>query len=364
MDTTRDILSKYISTTNELIIDALKLYDSSATSKIITTMELGFPNDVIRLAGGFVTGLYVKWDAGIPFIPIDTTVNVCTTSLFKLSNDIGKKITPELIQNVHEQLLQLGFRSNFDRGNHFIIYAKSRISNQFFLILHSDTYKEGYESMSPEINNWYFNDIKILTKGNRYLRYIIGDTAQEYYIKTKYYEKQNILKHRHVANGIVGGDAMIVDSQYLHHHYMPTPTSVLIGCYLIKQNTIIPILSSPGRPIYLYKFENSLQSNCGTDNLEFIVPHGWGRYFDGDFSIQLDLKNNILLLNNDEYSIQPKQTFKTCESIKVRSFKCSGGDDEYLKLLQKYYTGINIDMLDQVVAYNKTGYKRFENEYN
>jgi hypothetical protein len=174
MDFTRYNLSKYINVTNDLIIDTLKLYDTSAKSKIITTMELGFPNDVIRLAGGFGVGLYIQWDACIPFIPIDTTVSVCSTSLFTLSNDIEEKITPASIQNIQEQILRHGFRPNFDRGNHFIIYAKSRISNQYFLILHSDAYNAGYESMFPEFGNWYYNHIKILTKGNRYLRYIIN----------------------------------------------------------------------------------------------------------------------------------------------------------------------------------------------
>jgi len=360
MDFTRNNLSKYINFTNELIIDALKLYDASAESKIITTMELGFPNDIIRLAGGFGTGLYVQWNACIPFIPIDTTVNVCTTSLFTLSNDIEEKITPALIQNIQEQILLYGFKPNFNRGNHFIIYAKSRVSKQYFLILHSDTYSDGYESMSPEFKNWYYNDIKVLNKGNRYLRYIIGDVAQKYYAKTKYYENQNITKHNHVANNIIGNDAMIENSQILHHHCMPSSSSILIGCYLISTNTTLPILSSPGRPIYLYKFDKSLEEQNYIDNHHFIVPHGWGRYFDGDFSVQLDIPNNTLFINNDSFKIQPKQTFKYCKNIKIRSFNNSDKYDDYLNLLQNYYTGINIDMLDQLIAYNKLGFKKFE----
>jgi hypothetical protein len=360
MDFTRENLLEFTNTTNDLIIEALKLYDALAKSKIITTMELGFPNDIIRLAGGFGTGLYIQWDACIPFIPVDTTVNVCTTSIFTLSNDIEEKITPSLIQNVQEQILQRGFRSNFDRGNHFIIYAKSRVSNQYFLILHSDAYANGYESMSPEFNNWYYNDIKILTKGGRYLRYIIGDAAQEYYAKTKYYEEQNRIKHNHVVNAIIGSDAVIENAQILHHHCMPSSSSILIGCYLISANTTLPILSSPGRSIYLYKFDKSLEEQNRIDNHNFIVPHGWGRYFDGDFSIHIDLPNNTLFLNNDKFRILPKQTFNSCENIKIRFFNNSEKSDEYLEFLQNYYTGINVDILDQLVTYNKSGFKRFE----
>jgi len=360
MDITYNNLSKYINITNNLISDALKLYDTSAKSKIITTMELGFPNDVIRLAGGFGTGLYIHWETCIPFIPIDTTVNVCTTSLFVLSNDIEEKITPVFIKNINEQILRRGFRANFDRGNHFIIYAKSRISDQYFLILHSDTYNDGYESMSPELNNWYYNDIKMLVKGNRYLRYIIGETAQKYYNKAKSYEVENSTKHNYVANDIIGSDAVIENSQIMHHHCMPSPSSILIGCYLISTNTILPILSSPGRPIYLYRFDKSLEKQNCIDNHHFIVPHGWGRHFDGDFLLRLDLTNNTLSLNNSKFKIQPKQTFKSCESIKIRTFKNSEKCDEYLELLQNYYTGSNIDMLDQLITYNKSGFKRFK----
>jgi hypothetical protein len=360
MDITQDNLSKYINVTNELIIDALKLYDTSAESKIITTMELGFPNDIIRLAGGFGIGFYVQWNASIPFIPIDTTVNVCTTSLFTLSCNIEEKITPILIQKVQEQILQCGFRANFNRGNHFIIYTKSRISNQYFLILHSDAYIDGYESMTPELNNWYYNDIKILTKGNRYLRYIIGDVAQKYYTKTKYYELQNSIKHNYVANNIVGSDAVIENSQIFHHHCMPSPSSILVGCYSISSNTTVPILSSPDKPIYLYKFDESREKQNYINDYNFIVPHGWGRCFDGDFSIHLDLFNNALFLNNSKFEIHSKHTFKSCENIKIRSFENSNRHDEYLEILQRYYTGINIDMLDQLIAYNKSGFKKFE----
>lgn len=360
MDFTQGNLSKYINVTNELITDALKLYDTAAKSKIVTTMELGFPNDIIRLAGGFGTGLYIQWDSCIPFIPVDTTVNVCTTSLFTLSNDMEEKITPALIQNIREQILQRGFRPNFDRGNHFIIYAKSRISNQYFLVLHSDTYHDGYESMSPEFENWYYNDIKILIKDGRYLRYIIGEKAREYYDRTKYLEVQNSAKHDYVANDIIGSDAVIESSQIMHHHCMPSSSSILIGCYLVSAHTTLPILSSPGRPIYLYRFDKSLEEQNCIDNHHFIVPHGWGRYFDGNFSLHLDLPNNVLFLNDSKFDIQPKQTFKSCENIKIRSFNNSDKCDEYLEFLKSYYTGNNIDMLDQLIAYNKSGFKRFE----
>jgi hypothetical protein len=357
-DFTSDNLLKYFNITNKLIVEALRLYDASAQSQIINTMELGFPNDVIRLAGGFGIGHYIHWNACIPFIPIDTTVNVCTTSLYTISNNI--EITPALIQNTQEQILQRGFYSNFNRGNHFIIYAKSRMSNQYFLILHSDAYRSGYGSMSPEYGNWYYEDIKIFTKGNRYLRYIIGDKAQEYYIRTKYHEDQNSIKHNQFAKDIIGNDAVIENSQIFHHHSMPSSSSVLIGCYLSSANTTLPILSSPGKPIYLYKFNKSLDRQNYIDNHHFIVPHGWGRYFDGDFTIQLDLLNNTLFLNNDKFEVQLKQTFKSCNNIKIRSFNNSDNYDEYLELLQKYYLGVNVDILDQVIAYNKSGFQRFK----
>jgi len=361
MDLTREVLSKFISVTNELITDALRLYDPSSKSEIITTMELGFPNDIIRLAGGFGIGLCVKWDSSISFIPVDTTVNVCTTSLFTLSGDIREKITPILLKNIEDKILQSGFRPNFTRGNHFIIYAKSRFSNQYYLILHSDTYNDGYESLSPESGNWYYNDIKTLIKGNRYLRYITGDLAQEYYAKVKYHETKNAIKHSCVANSIVENEATIKASQILHHHTMPFSSSILIGCYLINANTTVPILSSEGQPIYLYRFDKSLEEQNNIGGNYFIAPHGWGKhFFEGNFSIDVNIPSNTLLLNDEVFTIQPKQTFISSKNIKMRSFVDSDRNDTYIEYLHNFYTGTSIDMLDQLISYNKSGFKRFQ----
>jgi hypothetical protein len=358
MSFTKDLLSRHIAQTNILVRNSLSLYDPSATSKMIGTMELGFPNDVIRLAGGFATGLYLEWMSSMPFIPVDATVNVCTTSVFLLSEDIYNNLTVLKFQGLNNFLSDFELTSNFHRGNHFVIYAKSRKTKQCFLILHSDAYKTGFDSISPEPENWYYDNLSVYTEEERYLRYITGDYAKKYYLLTKENEKTNCQKHMQVAKYFLDGKAELLKEDHYHHHFMPTQNSIAIGCYLIKSNSTLPILTYPGKPIYIYNFSAPYKSDiCVGD--KFLVPHGWGRHINRNVALSINLSNNTLLLDNSIFPIQAKATINAIEGLKVREYDLSNDSDSYLYLLEKEYSGMNIDYLDQCIAYTKTGYKKY-----
>lgn len=76
----------YIQETERLFTEAIKKHDQSENSgcHIIPSLDLGFPNNVQRLAGGFATGMLVAWQCGLDMVPVDATVNICTSSVYKL----------------------------------------------------------------------------------------------------------------------------------------------------------------------------------------------------------------------------------------------------------------------------------------
>ena len=125
-DKTHVQLTKYLQNTETTFNKLLSPYGGHATIK--STLDLGFPHDVIRIAGGFATGAYVKWQSNCPIIPVDTCVNVCSCSFFEIDDDIlnlfDNKVFNELINKLNSGI----FIWNFHRGNHFISYLKSRIS--------------------------------------------------------------------------------------------------------------------------------------------------------------------------------------------------------------------------------------------
>ena len=50
--------------------------------------DLGIAQNGTRMFGGFYTGAFYSWNSDIPFVPVDTTVNVCGTTVYKLSQNI------------------------------------------------------------------------------------------------------------------------------------------------------------------------------------------------------------------------------------------------------------------------------------
>ena len=59
--------------------------------------DLGIAQNGTRMLGGFYTGSCYSWDSDVPFIPVDATVNVCGTAVYRLKHKnnatgVSKKI--------------------------------------------------------------------------------------------------------------------------------------------------------------------------------------------------------------------------------------------------------------------------------
>ena len=65
-----------------------KLSDKEKQANIYAMPDLGIAQNGTRMMGGFYTGACYAWDSDVPFIPVDATVNVCGTAVYKLNKDI------------------------------------------------------------------------------------------------------------------------------------------------------------------------------------------------------------------------------------------------------------------------------------
>ncbi len=89
--TQRELLSHLQITENLLAKVGTKLSGCKKTASITAMPDLGIAHNVTRMRGGFFTGAHYTWDSDVPFIPVDTTVNVCGTAIFRISNrDINR----------------------------------------------------------------------------------------------------------------------------------------------------------------------------------------------------------------------------------------------------------------------------------
>lgn len=62
--------------------------------------DLGISQNTIIMLKGFYTGACYTWDSDVPFIPIDATVDVCGTAVYKLSKNISNEEFVNRLNNV------------------------------------------------------------------------------------------------------------------------------------------------------------------------------------------------------------------------------------------------------------------------
>lgn len=289
-DNTQRTLLPYIRQTENMLTHVIKTkYDSRKESGaiIIPSLDLGYPNNVQRLAGGFATGMFIHWECGTPLIPVDATVNVCSSSIYRLthySEELTSNFCTYLERIMQFASEQYGYSYSFTSGNHFLMVAQDNSDpDALYLVMHSSAneLKNSFLGLYPVENNWYAKSIKTYYDGNRYLRYIKGNEASYFIQNAHYMETYNTDLHRWLAYQLNGeyefGEQDLQMTK--HHYYMPTDSSIAIGTFVEQPGTEIPIFSDVGKPIYLFRI--------GEDNLTFklpgkkgtwcLVPHGWGQ---------------------------------------------------------------------------------------
>lgn len=220
-DETQIVLLKYIGKTKELFEELLQNYDSSTLKidgeevpssgvMIYPSLDLGFPNNVQRLAGGFATGMLITWKCGRAIIPVDTTVNVCSSSIYRIKgfdNLSDQEFIDYIEKNVDKATREQGYSFSFDNGNHFIMIAQSVEDKQLYVVMHSSAkkIKDSYMSLYPVEENWYSNSIREFPdseKTGRFIRYIKDEEAKQFITYAHKLEKYNIQIHKWFAEQI------------------------------------------------------------------------------------------------------------------------------------------------------------------
>lgn len=273
-DTTQEIISSKLAYTEYMLNMVLKKLGAKSAFAHITALEdLGFANNIDRMKGGFYTGINVGWNSEIPFIPVDTTVNSCGVSVFKLTTKIELSSFRERIETINELLSANGINNNYNRGNHFIAICEDLQGCQYLILHASDNkYKFGKNGLYPREDTWYFNDIKVEAFSNGYIRYLIGKSAERFYSIYLEAEKSNPQRNQIVASLLLDGISDFQEVMYAPHYGMPDAQSVCIGSQWRLDKTI-PLLTKAGSPIYLIKEESPI---CQ------FMPHGFGLTVSGE----------------------------------------------------------------------------------
>ena len=363
-DRAHELLLPFIKETEYLLIDTLKKLDSTAMCRITPAVDLGFPHDVIRIAGGFATGILVEWKCDVPFIPIDTTVNIDTSTIFYLDDDISDKVDECDFNNLREKFEESSYVFNFHKGNHFISFGRSLTNGTPVLIIHSNEkeFKYQYNGLMPVKSNWYGSDICINRKGNRYIRYIKGDKAELFQDMAKMLEEFNIIRHRFVANILTNGKTKILEQVDKHHYYMPNRNSVAIGCFLASEDENVPIFSKVGKDIFIFSPHKGGRNKINTlegNSERLIVPHGWGKTTLNGLDFEIDLDKNCFNLSGVNYKIEPLISLGKDNRLVIRDFSSDPNEENSLFEQMKDVCPGNItDRIRQICSFSKHGFMR------
>lgn len=333
-DDTQKILLPYLEKTRELFDRALVKHDPSDYSRcqIFPSLDLGMPNNVRRLAGGFATGMLVTWQCGIDIVPIDATVNVCTSSVFKLSH-----FNSDLLKNEKELIAFLkecfdaassekGYSFSFTSGNHFLIIARDSETQELYLVLHSSAneLKNSYMGLYPVDGNWYADYRKdIIGEDGRYLHYLKDEEARHFIRMAQNFKKYNEQIHKWLAKRINAASFEETDMLIKHHYYMPTENSIALGTFAEPIGEEVPIFSAPGRNIYIFKIgEDNWQVNLGGSKGNVcLVPHGWGQQIDKLSAIKVKDEKLCLTVNSHDVDFHiPSEKHIICPEKRLRSF--------------------------------------------
>lgn len=359
-DSTQSVLMDYLSDTEQLMGKLLSK-NFSGTARIKTVSDLGFPHDVIRIAGGFATGVFVDWTTNIPFVPVDTCVNVCSVSFFEIKDDIKHLFNDDYFNSVKRKLDNGIYISNFHRGNHFISYLNSVVDGKKYLLLHSSAneYKENFNGLYPVEGNWYFDRIKVFSDGQSYVRYIDGKDAEVFYSIAKGLYEFNEIRHEFIAHVILGEYQENVSPLHFHHYGMPTNTSIAMGCHLSTQDEISPILTLPGESLYMIKYSRVKDKSLMLSDKQFLTPHGWGKRHINTPKMALNLKDNMFTLDEQNYGIRFGTSLRSHPNLELRDFGATSltRKENFFNYLSKLYEYEIVDEFEQIASWNKAGIK-------
>mgnify|MGYP006922131099 FL=1 len=359
-DETQKVLEQYLMST-EMLMNELLSEQFSGCAQIKFASDLGFPHDVIRIAGGFATGAHVSWISNRPFVPVDTCVNVCSASFFEIDKDIVYLFNDDHMDSVKHQLSQGIYLSNFHRGNHFAAYVKSVMTGKLYLLLHSSAneFKDNFNGLYPVKGNWFFDKIKVYSNGKTYLNYLDNKEAEMFYRLAAGIYQFNEIRHEFIAQVILGTLNNVMNVKHFHHYGMPTPNSVVMGSHILKNGESAPVLTMPGQNIFMVKFNCVKDNSLLIDESHFITPHGWGKRHKKMPQISLDLNSNKFILDNESYDISFGASLRAHPNLELRDFYSDlpDGKNKFLDHLKKMYSLEVTDEMMQIASWNKEGVK-------
>lgn len=176
-------------------------------------------------------------------------------------------------------------------------------------------FKEHHNGLYPKKDNWFYHKIQTHFSGNRYIRYISGKTAEEFYSISTIINDYNKIRQRYFADILFEKNGIDEEVLYIAHYGMPNINSVAIGCNYIENESMYLLLTAPNQPCFFIKPKIGGLNHVNLDRTYLLTPHGLGMQMidEADFGY---MPNNSFSFNHKLYSNEDKLSFKT--DVKIR----------------------------------------------
>jgi len=362
-DKIQEEIKNHLVITEKLLSEvATKVSGSSKEANILILPDLGLPRGARRIHGGFFVGAFYFWDTSKKFVPVDSTINSCGVSLFRLKHPVNsRKDFIKQISSAKENVFKTSYLWNFNTSNHFISYGEITksdfIKTGYYVILHSSAceFKLQYNGLYPVEENWYYNSIKSIHSkiANRYIRYIDGRKAEDFIKTAHMLGAYNKIRHQRFAEMIFNKNIIEEEVIYSQHYGMPTSKSIAIGCQWLYEESIYLLLTTKDSPIYIILAKKGFENTISADNKDLIlVPHGLGNISLIGDKINYD-SDNITVGNK---SIKIDEKFEFGKDIAVREFidsKCNNKEAVALDKILSKCPGKVLGKIKQKYNYNQ-----------
>lgn len=359
-DKSQKVLLKHLKKTEEAMNELLSKEKYKGNCRILPNIDLGFPHDVIRLGGGFATGIYVSWNSLIPFVPVDICMNACTVSIYKLEDTDEAVFDEKYINILLGHMKDSSYIANFHRGNHFISYLEDVLTKEKYIIIHSSAieFETLYNGLYPVEGNWVFENTKVYDAGNgSYIRYLDGKSAVLFLKLAQNLYTYNENRHDFIVNALIGKRDIINEGVHYHHYGMPSNNEAIIGCHLIESGAVSPLLTRPGENVFLLKYEDALNPMLKSGK-RFITPHGFGKEHIAEPELVINKYKKQLILDGHKYGLRYGESLRNHPTLRLREISV----DDFMYKMKMMYDFSIVKEYRQLASYNKNGYIKWEME--
>jgi hypothetical protein len=359
-DPAQKYLVKHLEATEARFSAALDELGGGSCS-IFAAADLGLPADVQRLAGGFASGCYVEWESQVDVVPIDTAAAIDISTVLLLDRLPDPILDQDLFRRAQQIVdADTSYHWNFNRGNHFIVLGVRSSDDRPVLVIHSSECEFDYDAtgLLPKPGNWFWRDVQTFSSAGGYIRLLVGPRAKRFVSLSNSLVPYSQLRHEMVAEVLLAERANILGCYHKPHFYMPTATSMALGCYVCAANEEVPVFSRPGDLIDIFRCDIGGQNEIrlADGSSRYLVLHGWGRTVSRDISMAV--KDGEFLFNGQRYAIAPGANIEGQPEVELRRFSRSlDGTPSLFDEIRVHTPGRTVDSIRQLASYSAAGFE-------